>query len=202
MWTGCAKVYTHPELSTLSGDHTTVAVLPFDYDLDPQMRPASLTRQEVRVRESTGSYGVQQVVYDRLVRQQRQGRYAVTVQDIDDTNALLEEVGIIPTDLTGMDPEELADILGVDSVITGEVVSTQAMSDATARAMEDMFLKPASDDFVRTDDLDLSVTLHDGRTGERLWQYDDAVSGDMRGGHRAMADQLMVRCSKRVPFRS
>ena len=159
------EIYISPKFKLLTKDHKTLAVLPFRTTL--QLRPAEVKKnggiEGVRVLEEREGLGVQSALQSYLLKQKGDNDITVDVQDVARTNALLAKNGMTSEKTLTMTMEELAQMLGVDGVISGTFESSQPMSGGAAVAMLMVggFSGP-------TNTGKLVININDGRSGELL----------------------------------
>ena len=79
--------------------------------------PDDVTADQLCRSEADEAYLFQKQLYNQLLVQYSKQRYTVSFQDIDETNVLLERLGIKYENISSLTKDELSKILGVDSVI-------------------------------------------------------------------------------------
>ena len=191
------EIYTSPKFKLLTKDHKTLAVLPFRTTL--QMRPAEVKKnggiEGVRVLEEREGLGVQSALQSYLLKQKVDNDITVDVQDVAKTNALLAKNGMTSEKTLTMTMEELAQMLGVDGVISGTFESSQPMSGGAAVAMLMVggFSGP-------TNTGKLVININDGRSGELLWKYDKSLSRGFGSDTNSIITTIMRKASRQFPY--
>ena len=191
------EIYTSPKFKLLTKDHKTLAVLPFRTTL--QLRPAEVKKnggiEGVRVLEEREGLGVQSALQSYLLKQKVDNDIIVDVQDVAKTNALLAKNGMTSEKTLTMTMEELAQMLGVDGVISGTFESSQPMSGGAAVAMLMVggFSGP-------TNTGKLVININDGRSGELLWKYDKSLSRGFGSDTNSIITTIMRKASRQFPY--
>ena len=191
------EIYTSPKFKLLTKDHKTLAVLPFRTTL--QLRPAEVKKnggiEGVRVLEEREGLGVQSALQSYLLKQKVDNDIIVDVQDVAKTNALLAKNGMTSEKMLTMTMEELAQMLGVDGVISGTFESSQPMSGGAAVAMLMVggFSGP-------TNTGKLAISINDGRSGELLWKYDKSLSRGFGSDTNSIITTIMRKASRQFPY--
>jgi len=119
----------------------------------------------------------------------------VDVQDIAKTNALLAQNGLTADKLTTMTMEQLAQLLGVDGIISGTFESSQPMSNGAALAMTMVVGFGAP-----TNSGKLTININDGKTGELLWKYDKSLSRGLGSNTSTIVMVIMRKASRQFPY--
>ena len=191
------EIYTSPKFKELAKDHKLLAVLPFRTTL--QLRPNEVTKnggpQGVRVLEEREGLGVQSALQSYFLKQKADNEIKVDVQDVAKTNALLAKGGITTDKLATMTMEELAQLLGVDGVISGTFESSQPMSGGAAVAMLMIggFSGP-------TNTGKLAISINDGKSGELLWKYDKSLARGFGSDTNTIITTIMRKASRQFPY--
>ncbi len=190
----CASIYTSPEFTQVRREHQTVAILPFDVAIQSKKLPKGMTYEMLREQEKDEAYTVQTTCYTYFLK--RQQDYSVKFQDVDKTNAILAERGITYEKLKETSKEKIAEILGVDAVVSGKVSRSQPMSTAGAIAVGVLFGAAAP-----TNEVLVDFTIHNGIDSNLLWKYNHKVSGGLGSSSQSLAESLMKHISKKFPYK-
>jgi len=190
----CATVYTSQDFSQHQSRHKTVAILPFRVSIDLKKVPEGVTSDQLRRAEVDEAYLFQKQLYNQLLVQYGKQRYTVGFQDIDKTNVLLERAGIKYENLSSSTKDEIAKMLGVDSVISGQIRREKPMSTGAA-IFSTLFLG-----FSATNKVTVNMAIHDGASAQLIWSYDHEVSGGLGSSAEGLAKSLMSSISKKFPY--
>jgi hypothetical protein len=140
---------------------------------------------------------VQDKMYSWLLRRSDRFDYTVSFQDISRTNARLQESNIILNDLAAIDRAELARILGVDAVMQARFVMDKPMSEGAAVAIGVL-----AGTWGTTNNVQTTMNIHDGRSGNLLWKYDYQASGSVGSNAQSLVDALMRNATRHFPYKS
>ncbi|HEU4471877.1 MAG TPA: hypothetical protein VFR58_12370 [Flavisolibacter sp.] len=187
------KVYETDSLKQLIADHKTVAVIPFYYRITLKKMPKGMTQEDIRLQEEKGSVSAQNSFYTYALQKVEKGETTVQVQDITRTKVLLSRDSINEKNINNYLPEELCRILGVDAVITGDIIASQPMSEGAAIATAVMV------GWSKTNQAKASIKVY-GRTGKLLWSYGKEVSGGLGSDDSDMIRILMRKTANRFPY--
>ena len=189
------KMYTSPQFSTVAADHRTVAVLPFYVSISRERLPRNLTPDDISRMEREESVAVQGQLYTNLLR--RSDRYTVEFQDVARTNALLEQAGLTYDSLPGRTREQVAEVLGVDAVISGRIHRSKPMATGTAIALGVLF---GGAFMGNTNEVSVDLQLHDGEAGMLLWNFSHKFGGTIGSTPERLAEAMMGPIARRFPY--
>lgn len=191
------EIYTNPKFKELAKDHKLLAVLPFRTTL--QLRPNEVAKNGgpagVQALEAREGLGVQSALQSYFLKRKAENDIMVDVQDVAKTNALLAKNGVTTERLATMTMEELAQLLGVDGVISGTFESTQPMSGGAALALNLVVGISGP-----TNTGKLAVNINDGKSGELLWKYDKSLSRGLGSDTNSIITTIMRKASRQFPY--
>lgn len=194
---GCGpKIYKSNEFDAALAKHKTVAILPADVTttLRPNEAKKVSAEQLQDINEKTG-FAIQDKMYSWFLRRSDKFSYTVTFQDVTRTNALLKQAGISYNSLAAKDRTELAKLLGVDAVLQNRSSMEKPMSDGAAIAVGVIFGAWGNTNNVQT-----TINIHDGSSGNLLWKYDYQASGSVGSSATNLVNALMRNASKKFPY--
>ncbi len=191
------QIYRSRDLGSAVRQHKTVAILPAEVTmkLPPAETKRMTTGQMDDLRQRT-ALDVQDKMYGWLLRRSNKFDYSVSFQDVSRTNARLQEAAIIPSDLAAIDRAELARTLGVDAVMQARFVMDKPMSDGAAVAIG--LLVGA---WGATNNVQTTMNIHDGASGNLLWKYDYQASGSVGSNTQNLVDALMRNATRHFPYK-
>ena len=193
---GCATVYTAGDFSARTDAHETVAIMPFDVSIDMRELPDGLTEEDLDAQEEEEGYAFQRQVYAQFLQRYARGEYTVEFQDVDTTNVLLNRADIGYRDInTNYTKNEIAELLGVDSIISGTITRNRPMGNVAAIATTVLIGFGG-----RTNEVNVSMAVHDGADSALLWSYDHEVSGGLGSSPEGLAESLMRNIARRFPY--
>lgn len=125
--------WKHEDFEKYNASQKTIAILPFivtEQDVSPDSKDKTARLDSVKCFE------MQKICADKIPASFDKGKYELSIQlqDISETNRLLEEAGITLKKLSLTTKKELAAILGVDAVVTSEISMTKNSSGGDAAA--------------------------------------------------------------------
>jgi hypothetical protein len=191
----CAKIYTSPEFSSARSEHKTVAVLPFEVTIDAKKLPKHMTLETLKELEKDEGFTFQSQMYSRFLENQKKNKYTVQFQDVDRTNSILLRNGVSYENMRIHTKDELAEMLGVDAVVSGHIHRARPMS--TGGAIASSLLLGYSG---ATNRVDMDVAIHSEQTGDLLWKYNHQASGGIGSSSEQLSKSLMKKISRKFPY--
>jgi hypothetical protein len=197
VFAGCAEptIYTKPEFSDVTKSHQKVAILPFTVNIDSKNQSKEFTVEMARKAEKDEGYLFQQQIYAQFLKQQSKGRYTVSFQDVEYTNAVLSKGSITYENMSTYKKSDLAKLLEVDAVISGTIKRSKPMSGAGVAVLGIL-----TGFWGATNKVDVSLNVYDGKSDELLWKYDHETSGSIGSSPESLAKSLMKGISKDFPY--
>jgi hypothetical protein len=194
---GCGpKIYESANFSAALSRHKTVAILPAEVTM--KLRPneaKKLTPEQIDDLATKTGYDIQEKMYGWFLRKGSKYNYTVTFQDVTKTNSLLKEAGISYVDLKTTDRARLARLLGVDAVLQDRTNMEKPMSEGAAVAVGIL-----AGTWGTTNQVQTTINIHDGTSGDLLWKYDYQASGTVGSSSAQLVDALMRNASKKFPY--
>jgi len=191
--TGCATVYTAPDIKP-ADQSKSIAILPFDVKIQYNRLPKNVTLEQIQKNEQELSYLMQSQMYTRFLEKNQQ--FPVSFQDVDRTNMLLKRNNIGLEKLDEFSKDELARLLEVDEVISGDVLTSKPMSTGAAVALGVLF-----NVWGATNQADVTVSLHSGNDSKLLWKFNHVYSGSVGSSPDQLTRAMMKPISRKFPYR-
>ena len=192
------KIYQSASFDNALTKHKTVAILPAEVSISLRPNEAKkMTPEQMEENARKTGYDIQDKMVSWFLRRSDKMNYTVTFQDLNKTNSKLKEAGIAYNDLKNKDRAELAKILGVDAVIQGRMKMEKPMSDGAAVAVGVLLGAWGS-----TNNVETTININDGKTGDLLWKYDYSASGSLGSSTTKLVDALMRNASKKFPYKA
>ena len=116
---------------------------------------------------------------------------------MDKTNTILKRNKIDLENLGEYSKDELARLLEVDEVISGNVITTKPMSTGAALAFGVLF-----NVWGTTNTADVTVSLHSGKDSKLLWKFNHVYSGSVGSSPEELTNAMMKPISRKFPYRS
>lgn len=190
------KIYLANDFRSYASKHKVVAILPASVTISQRPNQAKNTSAEqLQAMQQQSSLDFQSRIYAWLLRRGQQQRYTVEFQDVATTNSLLRKANMMNNDMRTMSPQELAQLLGVDAVLSTEVRTSKPMSEGAAVAVYML-----AGGIGATNQANITVNINEGSAGKLLWKYDYVASGSMFSSPERIVDALMRNASKKFPY--
>lgn len=190
------NLFEHPDFEALAKDHKIIAIVPFDATV--KLRPKEMKNlqpgQLEQMQKSEG-LAIQSSMYSWFLKRKKRGKLLINVQDPNKTNAILSQNGY--TKITDYTPEQLAQLLGVDAVITGRFETDKPMSEGASIALGVLV-----GFWGATNAATLNMSVNNAADGELLWNYNKRVSGSLGSGTDDLINKLMRKASRRLAYTS
>ena len=193
--TSCGpKIYKAGNFESSRNSVKTVAILPFVVTIDSNRLPKGVTPETLKNSELKAGYNMQKSAYTWLLR--RQNQYTATIQNVDTTNALLNNTHISFDSLTLQGKGALCRLLNVDAVISGNAISSRPMSDGAAVATW-LLIGGVGTTNKRT----LNLFIHNSNN-DLLWKYHYHAEGGLGTTPKELNTMLMRKASKKFPYKT
>jgi hypothetical protein len=178
--------------------HKTVAILPAEVTINLRPNQAKkITPEQLNDNATKTAYDVQDKMHSWFLRRSGKMEYTVTFQDVNKTNAKLKEAGIAYTELKTKDRSEIAKLLGVDAVIQSRMKMESPMSEGAAVVVGLLVGAWGS-----TNNVETTININDGKSGEILWKYDHSASGSVGSSTTRLVDAVMRNASRKFPYKA
>jgi hypothetical protein len=187
------KVYEADSLKQIIADDKMVAVIPFNYKITLKKMPKNTTEADIKLQEEKGSLSAQNSFYTYALKKVEKKEVTVEVQDIARTKVLLLRDSITEKNINNYLPEELCAKLGVDAIITGDIIASQPMSEGAAVATTLLI------GFSKTNQAKATIKVY-SNTGKLIWSYGKEVSGGLGSDDDDMIRILMRKTANRFPY--
>jgi hypothetical protein len=187
------QIFESPNLVSEIKSHKTVAVLPFEVKLTYRKQPKNFSAEANRNQEISMSKSIQSSMYTFLLR--KRDEYTVSFQEVDRTNILLKKAGIADK-LDEYTKDEIAKILGVDSVVSGVFENEQSKSEAGAIASAILFGGLGG----KTGSGSLTMAINNGSNGELLWRFFKTMDDGIGTSTDDLVEKMMRKVSRNFPY--
>lgn len=203
------RPFTHQEFDSITADHKTVAVLPFEMVFNGRL-PKDWTEADKQKVEEAESLIFQRSLVNQLLRTGRASKkpFKVDFQSPEKTVSLLKEHHLSVRESWEEDPQKLAQLLGVDAVIKGKVAKTRFLSNLESVGValaEQIILQNGQfgvvPNLAKTHDVQTFVSLIDGEDGKILFNQSCKFSVDYSSNVNHVVDRTNYRIAKQFPYR-
>ncbi|WP_019946362.1 hypothetical protein [Hymenobacter aerophilus] len=200
--------------------HRTVAVLPFEVSQDRiRLRDiryggtdtTAATEQRIvgewtaaQQREAKAvAYQLQQQLLSQLQAQRPAAGYSVQFQPVAETNRRLQQAGIRYETLPQQSMAELQRVLGVDALLSGQTELYQPLPAGLGLAAKVLLNEPVvGPSVIPSSQSTTNLTLHDCRTGQLVWRFDFANSGQAALRPDRLTQRLVKAAAPVFPYRN
>lgn len=192
--TAQTRLYENPQFDLIAKDHKTLAILPFEASV--KLRPKQMkeiTAEQLQEMAQSEGLAIQNSLYTWFLARKKRGKLSLDIQDPKRTRALLQDSNI--TDPARHTPEELAQLLGVDAVISGTFETDKPMSDGASIALGLLVGFWGS-----TNSATVNMSVNNSVDGELLWNYNKRVSGSLGSSTDVLINTLMRKASRRLAY--
>lgn len=190
------EIYVHPSFDSYAKDHKKLAILPFKaiVKLRPKQMEKMTPEQFAQLQKDEG-LAVQSALMSYFLKRKSQHEFEVSFLDINTTNALLAKNRINNDNIDSFTPKELADLLGVDAIITGILSTDKPMSEGASLALGVLVGFYGS-----TNSGKCTININDGKSGELLWKYDKTLSRSLGSDTNQIINTIMRKASRKIPY--
>ena len=196
--------YAATDLESQALTHQEVAVLPVEINYSGPI-PKKLSREQLMDIDTRESLLYQNSLYHQLLRKSH--KYpTIDLQPIERTNSMLQAQNISPIEAWSMDPQELAQLLGVDAVVRATVDESRYLSDGTALGIdiartilfEDSWFAGFGD--TKTADVRASYAIFDAATGKMLWKMAVIREADWNDRPEEVVNGVNRKIARNFPY--
>ena len=155
-----------------------------------------MTDEQLNRLEKSEGESIQTAMYSWFLKRKKRGKLQdLKVQDPKTTNALLGKKGIGYDNINDYTPMELAEILGVDAVISGDYETNKPMSEGASVALGILI-----GFWGTTNTAIVNMSIHNAIDGELLWNYNKKVRGSIGSSPEDLINILMRKASRRMAY--
>ncbi len=186
------NIFQSNRFDELSQDHQVLAIIPFftHLDLDEE-----LSRSEKERLEQKEGYAVQDALETYFGRGKKRKKFSVDFQNSKDTNALLAQNDISYDNIDRYTIRELADILGVDGIISGNLDVNVLLSDGVPSDFSFIDYLLGDADYGR-----IGIKISDGQSGKLIWKYEQEISRKSGKDTDDLIDKMMKKAARKFPY--
>lgn len=173
---GCSTINSTTGAQAKIRSHKTIAILPFEVRFDLRKKnQKQFTEEDMRKVKQFMAMGLQEHLYQWLKSYSTKKSFTVSIQDIETTNRMLSDKKIRFMDLYTMSRVDLAKMLGVDAVITPNVIFAQPHSEGASVAF---MIGLGTFEGLATQEMSLQVLLNDNSSETPLWTFKTKTKSD------------------------
>ncbi len=186
------NIFQSNRFDELSQDHKVLAIIPFftHLDLDEE-----ISRSEKKRLEQKEGYAVQDALETYFGRGKKRKKFSVEFQNSENTNALLAQNDISYDNIDRFTIKELAGILGVDGIISGNLDVNVLLSDGVPSDCSFLDYLLGDADYGR-----IGIKISDGPTGKLIWKYEEEISRKSGKDTDELIDKMMKKAARKFPY--
>lgn len=185
----CASVYITPEGQSKADKHQNVAILSPKVGFKANKR---IDAEALKESQRTTSLDIQSEIYKWMLKRKTQGRILINIQDVEETNVLLNRNNFDGYNLT---TSEICKILNVDAVLYSNFNIDKPTSQGAAVVVGVLFGVG-----LQTNKATAALSIKDCQSNSMIWNYDHKFSGGLGSSSEQLVDNLMRNASKRLPY--
>lgn len=189
---GQKNIYENPRFDELSKNHKTLAIIPFITSLDLK---DDISKKELKTLEEKEGEAVQNALETYFLRGKKKKKFTVAFQNTKNTNALLAKKNITQANIDIYTIKELAKILNVDGIISGNLDLNILLSKGVPTNFSFMDYFNGNADYGR-----IGIKVSDGTTGKLLWKYEKEINKKSGKNTNVLIDGMMKKATKKFPY--
>lgn len=186
------NIYENRKFDELTKDHKILAIVPFIASLDLKRDVNQLELKGLAKKEG---YAVQNALETYFSKRKKRKKFNVEFQNIEDTNAILNQNGITYDNLDIYTINELTKILRVDGIISGNLNLNILLSKGVPTDFNLLDYFSGDANYGR-----IGVKVSDGNSGKLLWKYEKAITKKTGKNTTELIDRMMKLASRKFPY--
>ena len=183
----CASIYLAPNGKSIANKHETVAIVIPKVSIKARKKDDA---EAIKESQRTSAFEFQQEIYKYLLKRKTQGKMQVNIQDVEETNAILER-----SNIKNLTTKEMCDLLEVDAIMTSNFGLKKPMSTGGAIALAVLTGYGGS-----TNEVVVTLSIKNCDDKSLLWKYDHKYSGGLGSSSSRLVEALMRKASKKMPY--
>jgi hypothetical protein len=186
------NIYESEKFDELSQDHNSLAIIPFLTNLELKDEISSAELKDLKEKEG---YAVQDALETYFSKRKKKKKFSVEFQNTKNTNAILKQNGISYDNIDVYGVKELAQILGVDGIISGTLDLNVLLSKGVPTEFSLLDYINGDANYGR-----IGVKISDGITGKLLWKYEKQINKKSGKNTTDLIDLMMKLASRKFPY--
>lgn len=186
------NIYENSRFDELSDNHEILAIVPFIAKLELEQ---SLSKEEQTKLAEREGYAVQDALETYFSRRKKRKKFNVEFQNIKNTNALLAQNNITYENIDIYTVKQLAEILGVDGIISGNLDLNILLSKGVPTDFRFLDYFSGDANYGR-----IGVKISDGFSGKLLWKYEKEITKKTGKNTTELIDRMMKLATKKFPY--
>jgi len=183
----CASIYLAPNGKSIANKHERIAIVIPKVSIKARKKDDA---EAIKESQRTSAFEFQQEIYKYLLKRKTQGKMQVSIQDVEETNAILER-----SNIKNLTTKEMCDLLEVDAIMTSNFGLKKPMSTGGAIALAVLTGYGGS-----TNEVVVTLSIKNCDDKSLLWKYDHKYSGGLGSSSSRLVEALMRKASKKMPY--
>ena len=186
------RAYVAPKVEWgITKKQHSVAIIPFDVITKVKRLPKDITMAELREKDRKDALSMQRDLYRYFIRGMSNKGFELNfIQDINQTNDILEEHGISYEEIKRIPRYELAELLKVEAIILGTI----------SQENDPFFSSILVGDFQNGQTVNATFMLYQKQTDKLLWRFEGKASGTPEDDVYALCKKVMRLAPEKFPF--
>lgn len=191
------NLYENPDFDEIAKNHKVIGILPFKaYVKLRKKQMKEMTTEDMKRLELAEGKSIQTAMYSWFLKRKKRGKLQrIEVQDPNKTTALLRKKEITQENMANYTPEEMAKILEVDAIISGDYKTDKPMSEGASVALGLLV-----GFWGTTNSATINMSVHNAEDGVLLWNYNKKVRGSLGSSPEDLINKLMRKASRRLSY--
>jgi uncharacterized lipoprotein YmbA len=203
-------VYQSPDFEQKTSRHKTVAILPVQL-IQTGHVAKNTSETDIKAANEKWGYVFQESLQSFILKQTQKNKKGqlVSFQSTQKTNALLKERALTIENLYGKQPEEIAQLLGVDAVIMTTMNHNKNFSDgvayglAAAKTITNVLSKTVvTTPGMNASDVNINCSLYDAADSKLLWKTYRDGGTDLPANVDGLVEYYSNWIAKKLPYKS
>jgi len=191
------KLYVNKAFKETAKSHRLIAVVPFKVQIKlRQKQMEKISKEQLTAMEKAESFSVQNALHSYLLSRGFKKNLDIRIKDLKEVNIMLSRKEITSENIDQFTSKELAEILGVDAVVSGTFFTERPTSDEAALAVGAI----TGFWFLSTNSGRCAISINDAKTGDLMWKYDRSSSSGLGRSSQEVIDRTMRNASRRLPY--
>lgn len=188
------NIYTSEKFEDLSKDHKVLAILPFYATLHLE-NSKDITDENLKKLAEKEGYVVQSALETYFLKQKSKKKFEVTFQNIQITNDLLAKNNISLDNLDVYTSKKLANLLGVDGIISGNLTLKALISEGVSTDFDIFDYLLGDSGYGR-----IAIKIADGKTSKLLWKYENKITKKSGKDTYEIITDMMKKAARKFPY--
>lgn len=185
----CASIQYSKDAKRMSKGHNKVAIVP---PLVTLLKTNGISKDEILDLESDISFDIQNRTKEFIHKNERQGKYQVNLQDLEETINLLEGTEFYDRELS---TKELCSALGVDAIVSSNVDLPMSNNNKSRFMIFNYGL------FTPSTRVTMDMSITDCKTYETVYHYNNSKSDlFIRFGQDYTLNRILTSATRKMPF--